>query len=118
MEEKTYQAMMKKLEGKFPHGSRRGRRNGVVPKVSLVDWAKKAGLARTQLLMLLRSGTQRMSLTVAMRLGQAFGHKDYGEVEAFVNEVARRNKEKDKGSVGMVEASVNPSTPPSPSPLG
>lgn len=118
MEEKTYQAMMKKLESKFPHGSRRGRRNSVVPKVSLVDWASKAGLARTQLLMLLRSGTQRMSLTVAMRLGQAFGHRNYSEVEEFVNEVARRNKEKEQvGTVG-VNPSTPTSTPPSLPPLG
>lgn len=107
MEEKTYQAMMKKLEAKFPHGSRRGRRNGVLPKVSLADWAAKAKVGRSQLLTLLSHGTQRMSMTVARRLGEAFGHHRYWEVEEFVNEVARRAKGSKGGGAG-----VNTSTYP------
>ena len=94
MEREIFQKMMTKLEKKFPHGSRKGRRNSVLPTVSLVDWATAANVQRTQLLGLLRHGTKRMSISVAQRLGDAFKWGRYTEVEEFINEVAERHKRK------------------------
>ena len=111
MQRERFKTMMKKLETKFPHQSKVGRRNAVLPRVSLVHWAEKAGVGRTQLLALLRSGTKRMSLTVARRLAAAFQWRDHGEVEEFVNMVAEtyRKKKADRPAPSVVvDDSVNP----------
>ena len=114
MEREIFQKMMTKLEKKFPHGSRRGRRNSVLPTVSLVDWATAAKVRRTQLLGLLRNGTKRMSISVAQRLGDAFKWGRYTEVEEFINDVAERHKRKlVKGGMGYVvngSSSLPPAT--------
>ena len=93
---------MKSLEKKFPHTIKLGRRNSALGNVNLSQMADAMGIGRPQLLTLLKSGTKRISLTVAERLSSAIGCGcELKDAEEFVNMAAAEQKRLNTANVGV-----------------